>query len=136
MSGSSTGNRVLVLAYHEPTIDTRVHYTAQSLANKHLVTVLALVDEAETRPAENEPQDAAYRTIRLPFKGRGWPRVPRAYLEIWLRLRLGETRLAGRVIPPLAFHIPMQFQQSFFAIRKWRKKARLKRVNGKAKRKT
>src|SRR5262244_486543 len=97
------GNRVLVLAHHEPTLDPRVHYTAQSLAKKYAVTVLALVQESEARPAENEPADASYRTIRLPFVGLRWLAVPRAFFEIWLRTRMGDTRLATLVVPPLAF---------------------------------
>jgi len=96
------GSRVLVLAYHEPTLDPRVHYTAQSLAKKYVVTVLALVQEFEARPAENEPPDASYQTVRLPFVGRGWLGVPRSYIEIWLRMWLGDTRLAALVVPPLA----------------------------------
>ena len=103
MRSSNVGGRVLVLAHHEPTLDPRVHYTAQSLAKKYAVTVLALVQESEARPAENEPVDASYRTIRLPFVGRRWLGVPRAFFEIWLRRRLGDTRLTTLVVPPLAF---------------------------------
>ena len=102
MRRSNAGDRVLVLVNHEPTLDPRVHYTAQSLAKKYVVTVLALAQESEARPAANEPGDAKYRTIRLPFEGRRWMGVPRAFVEIWLRTRLGDTRLTALVVPPLA----------------------------------
>src|SRR5262245_41462863 len=93
------GNGVLVLTHHEPTLDPGLQHTAQSLAKKYAVTVLALVQESDARPVENEPADASYRTIRLPFVGRRWLAVPRAFFEIWLRTRMGDTRLATLVVP-------------------------------------
>src|SRR5262249_54112750 len=66
------------------------------------------------RPAENEPADASYRTIRLPFVGRRWLAVPRAFFEIWLRTRMGDTRLTALVVPPLAFLIAVAVAASAF----------------------
>jgi len=41
---------LLVLVPHEPTLDPRVHYTAESLAKRYSVSVLATVQETEERP--------------------------------------------------------------------------------------
>jgi glycosyltransferase involved in cell wall biosynthesis len=56
--------KLLMLAPHEPTLDPRVHYTAQSLAKKFDVVLFATIREFERRPEENYPENPAYTTHR------------------------------------------------------------------------
>jgi glycosyltransferase involved in cell wall biosynthesis len=79
---------VLVLVPHEPTLDPRVHYTAESLATRYAVTVLAIVQDEERRPEDNRPPDAGYVTVRLPLRARGG--------SVFMLLRVLRLWWAGR----------------------------------------
>jgi glycosyltransferase involved in cell wall biosynthesis len=90
-----TGQQILVLVPHEPTLDPRIHYTAASLARHHAVAVVATVHETEVRSADNDPRDAAYTTVRIPYHkaiafGMLW-----AYVSIWAALSVERARYAG-----------------------------------------
>lgn len=89
----SSRRRALVLAYHEPTLDPRVHYTAESLAARYDVTVVATVQASETRPEHNRPR-ASYETIRIPYAKRGATSMTYAFFDLIMRERLGESRIA------------------------------------------
>jgi glycosyltransferase involved in cell wall biosynthesis len=78
---------VLVLVPHEPTLDPRVHYTSESLATRHAVTMTAIVQPREERPAENRPVRASYTTTRIPFRPGGGMGMLMAFLGIWLTPR-------------------------------------------------
>ncbi len=91
-----SARQALVLVPHEPTLDPRVHYTAESLAKKYGVTVVAVVQEFEWRPEENRPE-AAYATIRLPYKKHGMLRMCHTFLTLWVRRALGDLWLAGQI---------------------------------------
>jgi len=76
---------LLVLVPHEPTLDPRVHYTAESLAKRYSVSVLATVQETEERPEENQPE-ASYSTERIPYRrDAGALRMAVSFLALWLR---------------------------------------------------
>jgi glycosyltransferase involved in cell wall biosynthesis len=76
---------LLVLVPHEPTLDPRVHYTAESLGQRYAVSVLATVQETEERPEENQPQ-AGYSTERIPYRrDMGALRMAVSFLALWLR---------------------------------------------------
>jgi glycosyltransferase involved in cell wall biosynthesis len=88
---------VLVLVPHEPTLDPRVHYTAESLANRYSVRVLATVQEMEERPEENQPR-GRYSIERIPYRRDvGALRMAGAYLALWLGS--GPRRGAGCPTP-------------------------------------
>ena len=100
--GSIDRQHALVLVPHEPTLDPRVHYTSQSLATRYTVTVLAVVQEGEERPPENEPAGRSYATVRIPLRGWAGPlRMLISFAGIWLAPRTelgrpGALRTAGR----------------------------------------
>ena len=71
----------------------RVHYTAESLAKRYSVSVLAIVQETEERPEENQPE-ASYSTERIPYRrDAGALRMAVSFLA--LLLRGGPRRGAG-----------------------------------------
>jgi len=75
---------VLVLVPHEPTLDPRVHYTAESLASRYSVRVLATVQETEERPEQNQPR-ARYSIERVPYRRDvGALRMAVSFLALWL----------------------------------------------------
>jgi glycosyltransferase involved in cell wall biosynthesis len=77
--------RLLVLVPHEPTLDPRVHYTAESLAKRYVVSVLATVQKTEERPEENQPE-SSYSTERIPYReDLGALRMAVSFLALWLR---------------------------------------------------
>ncbi len=77
--------RLLVLVPHEPTLDPRVHYTAESLAKRYSVNVLATVQETEERPEENQPE-SSYSTERIPYRrDLGALRMAVSFLALWFR---------------------------------------------------
>lgn len=88
---------VLVLVPHEPTLDPRVHYTAESLASRYSVRVLATVQETEDRPEENQPR-ARYSIERIPYRrDAGALRMAVSFLALWLGR--GPRRGAGCPMP-------------------------------------
>jgi glycosyltransferase involved in cell wall biosynthesis len=62
---------MLILVPHEPTLDPRVHYTANSLAKRYNVMMVAVVRDFEHRPEENYPPRPAYSTVRVPLRKSG-----------------------------------------------------------------
>jgi glycosyltransferase involved in cell wall biosynthesis len=93
--------QALVLVPHEPTLDPRVHYTAESLAKRYAVTVVAVVQESEARPKENWP-DAAYPTVRLPYRKHGVLKMCHAFLVLWVERVLKHRWLAGKISSAIA----------------------------------
>ena len=88
---------VLVLVPHEPTLDPRVHYTAESLASCYSVRVLATVQATEDRPEENRPR-ARYSVERIPYRRDvGALRTAASFLALWLGR--GARRGAGCPTP-------------------------------------
>jgi glycosyltransferase involved in cell wall biosynthesis len=81
-----------MLAPHEPTLDPRVHYTANSLAAEYNVTVLGTVQVFERRPDGNYPDPPRYTTVRLRQGRRGVPFMARQWLRLWIGRR---TQPAG-----------------------------------------
>ena len=63
----STRLKILMLVPHEPSLDPRVHYTANALARVHDVQVLATVRAKERRPTGNSVGAARYSIERLPL---------------------------------------------------------------------
>lgn len=86
--------QLLVLVPHEPTLDPRVHYTAESLAKGHVVTVVATVQDSESRPQDSYPAHTTYATVRIPYEKRGAIQMCCAYMNIWARQLLDESLLA------------------------------------------
>jgi glycosyltransferase involved in cell wall biosynthesis len=74
-----------MLVPHEPTLDPRVHYTAESLAKEYEVTVVSVVLESDHRPEGNYATVPSYATARIPFEGKGALWMAAEYV----RLRFG-----------------------------------------------
>jgi glycosyltransferase involved in cell wall biosynthesis len=91
--------KLLMLAPHEPTLDPRVHYTAQSLAKKFEVVLLATMYEFEQRPEENYPTNPTYRTYRSILRRR------RIFVMAFDFVKIAMRWLLGGVPSPVIFVI-------------------------------
>lgn len=110
---------VLVLAPHEPTLDPRVHYTAESLAKTHAVIVVAIVQESDVRPDENRPVGAAYETVRIPYRRCGFLRMSHAFLALWASGKIGGSPLAdkiGRIVASLLLVVAFALAPALVAV--------------------
>jgi glycosyltransferase involved in cell wall biosynthesis len=70
IAAGSSKPKLMMLAPHEPTLDPRVHYTAQSLAKKFDVVLLAAMHESDRRPEANYPTNPSYATQRAVLRSR------------------------------------------------------------------
>jgi glycosyltransferase involved in cell wall biosynthesis len=94
--------RIVVLVPHEPTLDPRIHYTAQSLGREHDVTVVATALESEARPETNRPVMPSYECIRLQYRKRHSIRAVYAFFRLWVEPSRGRGRAMTLLTAPLA----------------------------------
>ena len=73
---------LLMLVPHEPTLDPRIHYTANTLAKEYRVTVLATVRDFERRPADNYPSAPLYETTRIAYRHQRGLAAARDFLNL------------------------------------------------------